>query len=134
MATENDRLRRLIADDIGECCTADVDRRLKELNTIQETAGLGAVYDDVRTFSALGNETRYRIVRLLAAADGELCVCELDPLVDVSSSAISHALSNLTDAGLVERRKDGKWRYYRSTPLAERLLDGIDVEQEETRA
>ena len=81
----------------------------------------------MRALSALGNETRYRIVRLLATADDELCVCEFEPLLDVSASAISHALSNLTDAGLLARRKEGKWRYYRTTPLAERLLGALDT-------
>ncbi|WP_394296231.1 ArsR/SmtB family transcription factor [Halorubrum lacusprofundi] len=82
---------------------------------------------DVELLSALGNETRYKIVRMLHAADGdELCVCELSPLLDVSDSAISHALSKLTDAGLVTRRKEGKWRMYRATPRANAVLVALD--------
>jgi len=55
--------------------------------------------------------------------------------VDVSDSAVSHALSELTDAGLVARRKEGKWRYYRTTDKAERLLGALAAEdsQEEGR-
>jgi Predicted transcriptional regulators len=55
-----------------------------------------------------------------------LCVCELSPLLDVSDSAISHALSKLTDAGLVTRRKEGKWRMYRATPRANAVLVALD--------
>jgi DNA-binding transcriptional ArsR family regulator len=63
---------------------------------------------------------------LLKAADRELCVCEINPIVDVSDSAISHALSDLYDAGLVTRRKDGTWRYYETTDRAEAILTALD--------
>ncbi|MCT9095557.1 helix-turn-helix transcriptional regulator [Haloarchaeobius sp. HME9146] len=124
--TETERLERLIADQVGECCAEDVDARVAELDELRTAAVLDRTDEHVAVFGALSNETRYRIVRLLAAADGELCVCEFDPLLDVSESAISHALSDLTSAGLVDRRKDGKWRYYRSTERAEALLDVLD--------
>jgi ArsR family transcriptional regulator len=44
----------------------------------------------------------------------------------VSQGAVSQALSRLFSAGLVERRKDGRWRYYTATTRAERLLDVLD--------
>lgn len=130
MASDSNRLRSLLVDELGECRTEDVSRRLAELDDLLEAATGTDPAADVETFSTLGNETRYRIVRLLTTADDELCVCELEPLLDVSSSAISHALSALSEAGLVERRKEGRWRYYRATPLAERLLDGLDAGRE----
>jgi DNA-binding transcriptional ArsR family regulator len=39
---------------------------------------------------------------------------------------VSHALSDLHDAGLVTRRKDGTWRYYEPTDRAVALLDALD--------
>ncbi|WP_267642243.1 ArsR/SmtB family transcription factor [Haloarchaeobius amylolyticus] len=123
---QTERLERLIADQAGECCDTDVAARVAELDDLRTEAALDRGDDDVGVFGALANETRYRIVRLLAAADGELCVCEFDPLLDVSESAISHALSDLTGAGLVARRKEGKWRYYRTTDRAEALLAAVD--------
>ncbi|WP_254862036.1 ArsR/SmtB family transcription factor [Halovivax gelatinilyticus] len=120
-----DRLHRLIEDELGECCEADVDDRLSALGALDE----GVPDDptpDLIALSTLGDATRHRLVRLLVAAEGELCVCELSPLVDVSDSAISHALSDLTDAGLVSRRKEGTWRYYRPTERAERLVAALD--------
>ena len=63
---------------------------------------------------------------MLTAADRELCVCEINPIFEVSDSAISHALSDLYDAGLVSRRKDGTWRYYETTDRAEALLTALD--------
>jgi arsenate reductase len=120
MARSADRIRRLLADELGECCDSDVERRLDELHALADEA-FGD--DSLRNvFAVLGDETRYRLGRALSVADDELCVCELEPLVDVSESAVSHALSDLVDAGLVARRKDGNWRYYESTPLADELF------------
>ncbi|MFB6154603.1 MAG: ArsR/SmtB family transcription factor [Haloferacaceae archaeon] len=124
MATA-DRIRRLLTDQLEDCCDSDVEKRLDELQTLADDAFAG---DSSRpVFAALGNETRYRLTRALAVADGELCVCELEPLVDVSGSAVSHALSDLVDAGLVTRRKDGNWRYYTATQLANALLETAET-------
>jgi DNA-binding transcriptional ArsR family regulator len=126
MAQDTTRLRRLIADEVGECCDADVAARLDELEAL--AASTPADVDaDLDALSTLGDGTRHRIVRLLSAADGELCVCEFSPLLDVSESAVSHALSDLTDAGLLTRRKEGTWRYYRTTERADRLVDALDA-------
>ena len=121
-----DRLRRLIDDELGECCAADLDERRAELAAIRETVDRRADERDVSALSALANDTRYRIVRTLAAADRDLCVCELAPLSPVSESATSHALSALADAGLVARRKEGRWRYYGVTERGRALLTALD--------
>jgi DNA-binding transcriptional ArsR family regulator len=132
MAQTSERLRRLIADEVGSCCAADVDDRLADLRELEEGLPPERERDrDVAALKALANDTRYRLVRALVAAEGELCVCEFDPLVDVSESAISHALSTLTDAGLVTRRKEGKWRYYRATDRAARLMGTLDATRDD---
>ncbi|WP_115865011.1 ArsR/SmtB family transcription factor [Halorussus litoreus] len=124
MAESSNRIRRLLADSIGECCDEHVERRLGELDSLADNA---FAEDRARpVFAVLGDETRYRLARVLATAEDELCVCELEPLVDVSESAVSHALSDLVDAGLVARRKEGNWRYYRATDLAGDLLQVAD--------
>lgn len=124
MAESATRLRRLIEDEVGSCRDDDVERRLDELLSLADRAFND---DAVRPlFDVLGNRTRYRLTRVLSAADGELCVCELEPLVDVSQSAVSHALSDLVEAGLVTRRKAGNWRYYRTTDVAGQLFDAAE--------
>jgi DNA-binding transcriptional ArsR family regulator len=128
MTRSLDRLRTLVEDELGECREEDVETRLDELDDLEAETDDERVLDHVAVLSALANDTRYRIVRLLAASESELCVCELSPLLDVSDSAISHALSELTDAKLVERRKEGKWRYYETTDLAERMLAVLETE------
>jgi len=125
--SSTDRLQRYVTDECGSCTDKDLSERLGELEELNDSVGGSDLETDVKLLSALANETRYKIVRMLHAAEkDDLCVCELSPLLDVSDSAISHALSNLTDAGLVTRRKDGKWRMYRTTPRANAVLVALD--------
>jgi len=119
------RLRNLLAEQLGECCDADVQERLDSLTELDEAVD-GPRSVDLSALKTLGDETRHRIVRLLVAADRDLCVCELDPLLDVSESAVSHALSDLADADLVTRRKEGTWHYYRPTDRATELVAALD--------
>ena len=81
---------------------------------------------DVETLTALGSDTRYEVLRLVAGYDDGVCGCHLEPALDVSQGAISQALSRLYTAGLVTRRKEGRWRYYSATDTAERLLSVLD--------
>ena len=124
MATR-DRLQRYLEDELDRCQPEDVERRMEQLEAL-DSALEEARTTDVDALSALANDTRYRIVRLIDAADRELCVCEFASLLEVSDSAISHALSKLVDAGLLTRRKDGKWRKYRTTRRATALLIALD--------
>src|SRR5262245_37325924 len=70
---------------------------------------------DVRSFSrlfkALGDETRLRIVALLA--HGELCVCHLEEALRISQPKVSRHLAILRAAGVVDHRRDGSWIHYR---------------------
>jgi DNA-binding transcriptional ArsR family regulator len=126
MSESPTRLRRYLEDELGECRNEDLQDRLDSLDDLEAVLDEKTVAEDVGTLSALGNETRYRLVRLLVEADDELCVCEITPLVDVSDSAVSHALSSLSEAGLVTKRKDGRWRKYRATRRASALLTVLD--------
>ena len=60
---------------------------------------------------ALGDEARARA--LMSLADGELCLCQIVEVLGLSPSTVSKHMSILQQAGLVERRKDGRWHYYR---------------------
>jgi len=126
VATATERLRRYLDDELGECRPEDVDRRLEDLGALAATLNEERVTADVAVLSALSSETRYAVVRVLVAAGEELCVCELNAVVDASESAVSHALSELDDAGLVEGRTDGRWRKYRATDRAVALVTVLD--------
>lgn len=75
---------------------------------------------------ALSDESRVRA--LLAVKDGELCLCQLIDVLGLSPATVSKHMNILHHAGLVQRRKDGKWHFYRlaevdDDPVARRALD-----------
>lgn len=61
-------------------------------------------------FGALADPTRLRI--LSALARGELCVCDLADVLDLSVSAVSHQLKLLRTLRLVKARKAGRQAFY----------------------
>jgi DNA-binding transcriptional ArsR family regulator len=62
-------------------------------------------------FKVLGDQTRIKILSLLAAEE-ELCVCDIAEALEMGQSAISHQLRVLRTARLVKFRKDGKEALY----------------------
>jgi len=62
------------------------------------------------TFKALGDPTRIRILHALSQE--ELCVCDLEEVLEMSQSAISHQLRVLRNLRLVKFRKEGKMVFY----------------------
>jgi len=63
-----------------------------------------------KVFSALGNETRLKILKLLAS--GDLCVSDIVESVPGAASTVAHHLRMLEDAGLIASRRDGRSTYY----------------------
>jgi len=76
-----------------------------------------------RLFRALGDETRLRIVALLA--HGELCVCHIETALSLSQPSASRQLGILRTAEVVETRREGSWIYYRLAPQADRECRAI---------
>jgi ArsR family transcriptional regulator len=61
--------------------------------------------------AALSDPTRVRA--LLALREGELCLCQVIDLLGLAPSTVSKHMDLLHNAGLVERRKEGRWMYFR---------------------
>jgi ArsR family transcriptional regulator, arsenate/arsenite/antimonite-responsive transcriptional repressor len=68
-------------------------------------------------FKALSDETRLRIVALLA--HGELCVCHVEAALGLTQPNASRQLGILRSAGIVETRRQGSWIYYRVATQAD---------------
>jgi DNA-binding transcriptional ArsR family regulator len=62
-------------------------------------------------YKLLGNATRLEI--LLALAQGELCVCDVAHVLELTVAAISHQLKLLRDQGWFSMRNDGEMAYDR---------------------
>lgn len=68
-------------------------------------------------FKLLADPVRLRLLSIVAtASDGEVCACDLTGPLDRSQPTVSHHLSALTEAGLLERDKRGKWAWYSVVP------------------
>ena len=67
--------------------------------------------DSADVFSAIGSETRLKVLFLLSEA-GELCVCDLSDILGQSVSRVSHQLRKLKDIGFVKTRKESPTIYY----------------------
>ena len=61
---------------------------------------------------ALADENRVRILMALNVRE-ELCVCNLNDLLELAPSTVSKHLFLLKNARLVKARKQGRWMYYR---------------------
>ncbi len=64
-------------------------------------------------FSALADPVRLRVLSILAASpNGEVCVCDFVEPLGKSQPTVSHHLKVLSDAGLVQGERRGKWVWY----------------------
>ena len=71
---------------------------------------------------ALADPARLRLLSIIGAADdGWACACDLHEPLGRSQPTVSHHLSTLVKAGLLEREQRGKWAWFRvrSERLAE---------------
>jgi|YNPMSStandDraft_1061717.scaffolds.fasta_scaffold13966_2 ArsR family transcriptional regulator len=64
-----------------------------------------------RLFKLLSDKNRLRIINLLLYK--ELCVCEIEDIIQTTQTNISHHLAKLTMAGILHQRKQGQWVYYK---------------------
>ena len=96
----------LLPADAAECCATPPADAL----TVAEADSIA------RTFKALGDPTRVRLLSLIAASrDGEACICDLTEPVGLSQPTVSHHMKLLAEAGLVTREQRGKWAFYQPT-------------------
>jgi ArsR family transcriptional regulator len=66
-----------------------------------------------RGFNALADPARLRVLSILAASpEGEVCVCDFVKPLDKSQPTVSHHLKILSEAGLVQGDRRGKWVWY----------------------
>ncbi|MFW0783422.1 Rv2640c family ArsR-like transcriptional regulator [Gordonia sp. CPCC 206044] len=62
---------------------------------------------------ALADPVRVRLLSILLTAQaGEVCTCDLAPAVSLTEATVSHHLTQLRRAGLVESRRQGMNVYH----------------------
>jgi ArsR family transcriptional regulator len=70
-------------------------------------------------FKGLADQTRLRILNLLL--HGELCVCDIQYVLESSQPNVSRHLTYLKNSGLVLDRREGPRMYYRLAQPSESL-------------
>lgn len=65
----------------------------------------------IHLFKALADETRIRMLNLLK--NGELCVCDIEEVLNIQQSNASRHLNKLKWARLIVSNKKSQWVYYR---------------------
>lgn len=99
----------------------DIVDKVKEV--MEDTEVLYSLSD---FFKVISDSTR---IRIMAALDsGEMCVCDLSALLEMTKSAISHQLKVLKDAKLVKSRRDGKNVFYSLKDDHVRLIFEMGIE------
>lgn len=84
---------------------------------------MGKDYEnDAKMFKAFCDPNRLKILNILKS--GEFCACKLLEILDVSQSTLSHHMKILSDSGIVQVRKDGKWSHYSLSQKG--IQDAID--------
>jgi ArsR family transcriptional regulator len=85
------------------------------------------IIDILKLFS---DNTRLRILNILS--ESELCVCDIETILNLNQSNISRHLNKIGKFDIVKSRRDSYWSYYKindeifySFPFIKKLLDQI---------
>jgi ArsR family transcriptional regulator, arsenate/arsenite/antimonite-responsive transcriptional repressor len=78
---------------------------------------------------AMADPTRVAMVAALARSEAPVCICDFTSAFSLTQPTISHHMSKLKAAGLVEASRRGVWTYYelrRDLPMTvSRLLEAV---------
>ena len=89
--------------DAAACCAPLLQEPLDQ----QEAAELSGI------LKALADPVRLRLVSIVAtSATGEICACDLPDALGRTQPTVSHHLSLLVTAGILEREQRGKWAWF----------------------
>lgn len=70
--------------------------------------------DHIVLLKTLADSTRLKLLKLILQE--ELCVCELQELLQISQPGISQHIAKLKTAGVIKERRAGMWTYYQGDP------------------
>lgn len=85
----------------------------------------------IEMLNALSNEKRLQL--FLVLLEGNFCVCELQEILNVEQSRLSHQLAILRYKSLVDSKQDGRWIVYsvpeeiRKNPIVQSIKESIEL-------
>ncbi|MFX1342169.1 MAG: ArsR/SmtB family transcription factor [Promethearchaeota archaeon] len=92
----------------------DKERLIQRLAELESGQGEKQVSEVVTLAKALAHPQRLKL--FVAIGNKEVCVCKLVGISELSQPAISHHLNILARAGLLRRRRKGRFNHYQANP------------------
>lgn len=107
------KVKELI-ESLSEKQRKSVEKCLEKCNLLEpeEEISSGVNKDAIEFVKALANPLRFGILKMLR--DRWMCVCLIAKALDQDQTLISHHLRTLKMLDLVEERREGKLRFYRT--------------------
>ena len=120
---ESKSVQRLIQ--LGICQPSDIRQAKVEAEKLASPENAAKIRRAEKLLGAIGESSRIKILLLLSRR--EMCVCELESALGLPQPTVSHHLSLLEQADLLQRSKKERWVFYkvRDSPvldLLERLI------------
>lgn len=83
-------------------------------------------------FKALGDESRIRVLNLIAK-NGEMCISDLELVLDFTQTKTSRHLGYLKNSGLLKARRRGQWTFYYFKPnVKEAIVQYLTILQNDS--
>lgn len=93
-----------ISSELEACCPVTSEAAIAR-EAADETATM---------MKALSDASRIQILAIIASSENhETCVCDLTGPLNLTQPTVSHHLSKMVSAGILEKEKRGTWSWYR---------------------
>jgi ArsR family transcriptional regulator, arsenate/arsenite/antimonite-responsive transcriptional repressor len=102
--------------DEGLCSSSDVRDAISDGEQLSSPESLKKIRNAERLLGMVGEANRIKILLLFSNSRRELCVCELESALKLPQPTVSHHLTLLEQAGLLQRSKKGRWVFYKLKP------------------
>lgn len=88
--------------------------------------------NEIKLLKAMADETRMKILQYLL--NGEQCACTIVPYIGKAQPTVSQHLKILTEAGILDMRKDGiKVLYKIKNDRVPRIMKILDLQRTEIK-
>jgi len=95
---------------LSEFCQTNCKSELKIIESKKLISDEEKIFEVADKLKLLGNNTRLKIIIILQY--GELCVCEISEIINLSIPATSQQLKMLRQSNILKLRNKGKTAYY----------------------
>lgn len=96
---------------LGICQPSDIRQAKVEAEKFESPEYTAKIRRTERLLGAIGDSNRIKILMLLSKR--EMCVCELESALGLPQPTVSHNLSLLEQADLLQRYRRERWVFYK---------------------